>query len=576
MSEVNLLINTGMLEMNKSQHNSPEKTVVVLGVARGGTTMVASVLEALGVPMGEKLGPVKEDVELSQAIESGDIYRFNQLINTRNSTYPIWGWKRPAAVEHSEIWEASLRNPYIIAIFRDPFAIANRNRISMLSDVFKNMENSISHLDMLVQFLQKQRHPTLLCSYEKAITAPEAFVQAVDNFLQLDAQNRWEYALHQINPESREYLESSRITQSQGELETVNQKFCSGWAFYPNIPSRHAKVDLLLNGTLVETVMANRLRGDIKEGGVHPTGICGFKYEWPMDMRPKMGDQVSARVSGDNISLPGSPKPVRVVRNRLQATEDANLQTVLNTGALPSFYAIGALEAGTAWLYEMLKKHPQIKLPENGETHYWDIHIDRPFQWYRNQFIPGFTNGDMTPTYATFPEVRIKEIYQLTPNANILFSMRNPVERAWLHVQVEIKRKFGGLPDDILTGNPTKETLEFIRQKLFQPSSLVQSNYARTIQRWTRHFNTKSFMCFRYERIIDEPRGLLKEICNQIQVDPNWIDGLKQEMLVSKLDDPWEIKFPEALKAEYTDRCKPFLDELEQLLGQSFENWRSG
>jgi hypothetical protein len=308
LSDLNLLSNEGVLTLNKPQASPPEKTVVVLGVARGGTTMAASVLQALGVYMGEKLGPVLEDVALSKAVESQDMARLSEIVAQRNAAHRLWGWKRPSALEFKDVWKDRFRNPYIIAVFRDPFAIANRNRISMLSDVFQNMEHTVQHLGTLVQFLRQQEAPVLLCSYEKVLAYPEIFVRAVDNFLDLNANESWAEAIRRINPASKEYLETSRITNSLGHLDVVNQHICSGWAFYPKQPARVAKVQVFVNGRLVHTAMAGLPRPDVKENGIHPTGLCGFRFEWPIGFRPKVGDRVDARVEGDVKSLNGSPK----------------------------------------------------------------------------------------------------------------------------------------------------------------------------------------------------------------------------------------------------------------------------
>jgi hypothetical protein len=310
-SSLDALKNEGVLALNKPASGPREKTVVVLGPARGGTTMVAAVLQALGVNMGEKLGPVLEDVALSQAVEAKDKVRVQQIVARRNAAYLLWGWKRPSALELSEVWQDSFRNPHIIAVFRDPFAIANRNRISMLSDVFQNMERSIQQLGTLVGVLRQQQGPVLLCSYEKALMLPETFVRTVDDFLDLGAHARSEEAIRCINPAPREYLETSRITQSLGHLDVATERVCTGWAFYPRQPARVAKVQISVNDRVVHTVSARLPRPDVKEKGIHPTGLCGFKFEWPVGVAPRDGDEVTARVEGDIAALNGSPRKVR-------------------------------------------------------------------------------------------------------------------------------------------------------------------------------------------------------------------------------------------------------------------------
>jgi len=575
-----LLGNEGVLALNKPHSALPEKTVVVLGVARGGTTMVASVLQALGVFMGDKLGPVLEDPTLSRLVEAHNVQQLKELVASRNAAYSLWGWKRPSALDHSEVWKGIFRNPYIIGIFRDPFVIANRNRISMLSEVFQSMEQSVQQLGLLVKFLREQECPVLLCSYEKVLSSPQTFVRAVDNFLDLNATDRWGDAIRQVDPASQEYLEASRITQSLGHLDLVDERFCSGWVFYPKQPAKAADVNVFVNDQLIHTVTAKLPRSDVKGKGIHPTGLCGFRFEWPIGFRPQVGDIVAARAEGDIKSLEGSPKQVCVDGSEFAPNDSSGVKNRSGAdaeprGALPSFYCIGAQKAGTTWLHRMLKEHPQIYLPQVKEVHYWDLHSSRSLEWYRNHFVAGRINGDITPAYAILPEVKVAEIHTLTPQAKLLFSMRHPIDRAWSFVQMVVENEFQVCPDDLKAGEPKGEVLAFVRKQLFHPGCLARSNYAETIRRWRKQFSEDSLMWYRYERISEDPRGLLADVCRHIGADPSWCEQLAPDMIERTVFASKKIPFPTELRAEFADRFAPYIDDLEQLLGERFDGWRS-
>ena len=310
MSVLDSLVNKGVFALNKAREPVGEKTVVVLGLARGGTTMVASVLQALGVPMGTLIGPVMEDHEVSEAIEARDLARLKELVAVRDAEHRVWGWKRPAAFRFSDVWQGAFRNPHIIAVFRDPFAIANRNRISMLTDLFTNMRESIATLEELVTFLERQDCPLLLCSYEKVLMAPSDFVAAVGEFLELDAVDRYRIAAREIQPSPEEYLKNSRITQSRGNLDLATENFCSGWAFYTGRPERPVTVEVFLNDRPVLSAVADQMRPDLQQAGLHPDGRCGFRAEWPEGQRAKIGDEVKVQVEGDIDFIDGSPRRV--------------------------------------------------------------------------------------------------------------------------------------------------------------------------------------------------------------------------------------------------------------------------
>lgn len=51
LNNLDKLINKGIYILNPS-HNEEEKTIIILGIARSGTTLVAKVLHSLGIYMG--------------------------------------------------------------------------------------------------------------------------------------------------------------------------------------------------------------------------------------------------------------------------------------------------------------------------------------------------------------------------------------------------------------------------------------------------------------------------------------------------------------------------------------------
>lgn len=302
MSDVDPLLNPGTLVLNSQDPGPEQKTVVVLGVARGGTTMVASVLSSLGIYMGERLGPVMEDATLSEAVEKGWRRDLPRIVAERDARHDVWGWKRPSAFKYRKVWEAEFRNPHVIAIYRDPFAIANRNRISMMKEVWSGLDAAIHDLGKLTRCVRALRCPVMLCSYEKALQAPGRFVEEVDRFLDLNAESRWEAAVAAMTPDKR-YLQSSRINRTTGFLENLDATSFSGWASFAHFPRRQARVKLLVNGEERGQAVAAEYRSDLKASGKHPTGECGFSGQWS-GPTPGMDDEVQAWVEGDVVPLP--------------------------------------------------------------------------------------------------------------------------------------------------------------------------------------------------------------------------------------------------------------------------------
>jgi len=83
--------NSGIALVNAGALTAPERTTVVMGAPRCGPTVVAAALQGLGVFMGSNLvGPVYEDVPLSEAVERDDDSEARRLVAERNAVHDVW------------------------------------------------------------------------------------------------------------------------------------------------------------------------------------------------------------------------------------------------------------------------------------------------------------------------------------------------------------------------------------------------------------------------------------------------------------------------------------------------------
>ena len=108
--------------------------------------------------------------------------------------------------------------------------------------------------------------------------------------------------------------------------------------------------------------------------------------------------------------------------------------------SLPHFLGIGAVKAGTTWLYRNLRCHPELYLPHPKEVHYFDQRFDRGLRFYAGKFEDGRARvrGEITPAYSALPPDRIRFIRSVMPDLKLIFLMRNPVDRAWSHALMDL------------------------------------------------------------------------------------------------------------------------------------------
>src|ERR1700741_1615366 len=156
-------------------------------------------------------------------------------------------------------------------------------------------------------------------------------------------------------------------------------------------------------------------------------------------------------------------------RFNARTVDDSEKKQPLTRHAQPDFMCIGAHKSGTTWLYQQLASHPDFWMPPLKELHYfaqlsrvqhpatpqcrderdlrfWEsLHklstkpsID--FENYGRLFEPkgSLLSGDISPNYSTLSSKLIRQIVGYFPNLKVIFLARDPVERFWSHLSMEV------------------------------------------------------------------------------------------------------------------------------------------
>ncbi len=248
---------------------SSEKTLLVTGLARSGTSMLAALLQGAGVPMGDHVyEPINEDAEITQMLRARDLFRLDALIERQNAKAPVWGFKMPDLhhfLQHNEL--DRFRNPHLLAIFRDPVAVGARNALSEQADGTEAVIEAAAAMHSLAQFARASQLPFLFLSYEKALVFPRVFIENVLVFcgLELEEAKRTELLRH-VQPNRTQYVMTSKRA-FEGHLEGVLDGRLFGWA-------RHVgnlapvQLDLLIDNKLAATFQAGEFRGDLLAAGL--------------------------------------------------------------------------------------------------------------------------------------------------------------------------------------------------------------------------------------------------------------------------------------------------------------------
>lgn len=98
---------------------------------------------------------------------------------------------------------------------------------------------------------------------------------------------------------------------------------------------------------------------------------------------------------------------------------------------LPTFLYIGASRAGSSWLFEVLREHPDVYVPDAKDLMYFHREFGRGLSWYLSFFADaqGYTaRGELSHDYF-LSAVTAARIRAVLPDVRLLCCLREPVEK---------------------------------------------------------------------------------------------------------------------------------------------------
>jgi hypothetical protein len=211
----NLLLNSGFYAANFGQPVH-QKTIIVWGAPRGGTSMVAGVLANLGVFMGNRMGAAHEDKDIKDIIQKmvpeEQFDEIVKIIQSRNNIHDIWGFKQPKLLKRISEIDQSTRNPLHIFVFRDLLSIAMRNEISAKQELFVAFKNAMKYYNMITMFMESTKSPFIAISYEKALLNPGELIDFFVTRIGLTPSNaQLLSAKNFVHPSPEDYLIQSQV-----------------------------------------------------------------------------------------------------------------------------------------------------------------------------------------------------------------------------------------------------------------------------------------------------------------------------------------------------------------------------
>lgn len=183
--------------------NQKQRTYVILGVPRGGTSMVAGCMRLLGLPMGDRIESANnEDLDFTEAARRLEpLYdgagqplaeKFDELraiAVEKAKARDLWGWKDPNGHVYIVELLSVLPNPHLVIVFRDLQAAAQTTFARTGQDHLKTIEDTISQVGFLATMVRNTEYPTIFVSYERSLRLRESLIRGLADFAGLPVED---------------------------------------------------------------------------------------------------------------------------------------------------------------------------------------------------------------------------------------------------------------------------------------------------------------------------------------------------------------------------------------------------
>lgn len=177
----------------------------------------------------------------------------------------------------------------------------------------------------------------------------------------------------------------------------------------------------------------------------------------------------------------------------------------------PDFLYIGIARAGSTWLFEMLRQHPEIFVPRAKDVYFFDRYYDKGLDWYLSHFQETGSAkavGELSHDYY-FSEEATNRILEVLPDVKLICCLREPVGRL---VSGYVYNRTTSLRSGVSLADYAA-----------QEDIATQFQYYGHLKRYLELFDRDRILIVFYEDMIRDPEGFMRQIYRFLEVDETFV-----------------------------------------------------
>ena len=276
------------------------------------------------------------------------------------------------------------------------------------------------------------------------------------------------------------------------------------------------------------------------------------------------------------------------------------------------FLSVGAMKAGTTWLYEQLKDHPEIYFTPEKEIHYfankvgienqlnnrnriiklkeimvkyakgnpkfisenldeiyWYANYAHPSkisnEWYESLFSLNSAqkfNADFSNLYCQMEKDGWDNVRKVSNNLRVIYTLRDPIKRLWSHYKFHMKW--------LKRENEALEAgFEHFKELLDKHWFWINAEYARNYRLLKENLDDDELMLLYFEDFREDPVKMVHEVQRFLEVREIVPESKVLEKKINKTKD---FELPDEWLEYMKIKMKPLSDEMKNN-GVWHESW---
>jgi hypothetical protein len=211
------------------------------------------------------------------------------------------------------------------------------------------------------------------------------------------------------------------------------------------------------------------------------------------------------------------------------------------------------------------------------EVHYFDIDENFPpegpaYRHYHNQFPRSDmykVYGEFTPNYMYFPQA-LQRIYTYSPAMKLVATLRNPIERAFSHYQMQRRDGRETLPFGEAIAREGERMRAMAPRRNRVKSYVDRGFYTEQIRAIWRLFPPEQTLILKLDELRDDPQGTMNRVFEFLGVSPMILPNKK---IVN--EGGYTVR-PTSEEHDFLQRTfEHEIRSLERMLGWDCSSWLS-